>query len=352
MNGQILFIRLDKIGDLVCTLCSDDHPDLKEYPKHWLISEGLEFIPDHALPKRDYSTLTKDKQGFFDLYYFLKGNHFIASVSFQCPWWVHFLLFYFRVKIRVGVLSQWHSFLFLNHGLRQKRSRADFHESDYNFELVDYLAQKLKSGKATRTTPLLKAPILKLSAGQNDILLHKWHLKAKSYFIIHPGMAGSSLNWPQENYIQFLLSFRSFYPETKIVMTGTANDAKYLDQIIFRFEKKEFFVNLQGKVNSFELLSLLESSLGILAPSTGVLHLAASLGIPSFGIFSPIKVQRPTRWAPRGLYTKTYMPTIDCPATQICLGAQCPKFNCMAQLEFFSQFKKDFETFRTMEQKQ
>lgn len=349
MTERILFIRLDKIGDLVCTLCSDDHPDLKEYSKHWLISEGLEFIPDHAVPKREFSTLTKDKQGFFDLYYFLKANQFIASVSFQCPWWVHFLLFYFRVSIRVGVLSQWHSFLFLNQGLRQKRSKADYHESDYNFELVDYLAQKLKYGKASRKTPLLKAPILKLSAGQNDLLLHKWHLKAKSYFIIHPGMAGSSLNWPQENYIQFVHSFHSLYPDTKIVMTGTANDAEYLDEILFRFEAKDFFVNLQGKVNSFELLSLLESSLGILAPSTGVLHLAASLGTPSFGIFSPIKVQRPTRWAPRGPFTKTYMPDVNCPAALECLGTHCPEFNCMAQLEFFSDFKKEFEKTRNLE---
>lgn len=349
MNGRLLFIRLDKIGDLVCTLCSDDHPDLQDYPKDWIISEGLEFIPDHAVPKRRFTTLTKDRQGFFDLYYFLKENSFIGSVSFQCPWWVNFLLFYFRIRIRVGVLSQWHSFLFLNHGLRQKRSKADFHEADYNYELVDYLAQKLKTGKASRRTPLLKAPVLKLEAGQNDILLHKWHLKAKSYFIIHPGMAGSSLNWPQENYIQFVQAFHSLYPDTKIVMTGTSNDAEYLDEIIFRFKSKDFFINLQGKVNSFELLSLLESSLGILAPSTGVLHLAASLGTPSFGIFSPIKVQRPTRWAPRGSHTKTYMPSVNCPAAMECLGAQCPEFNCMAQLDFFSDFRKEFEKVRSLE---
>ena len=79
--NRILFIRLDKIGDLVCTLCADDHPSLKEDSKHWLISKNLEFIPEHAVPKRKYSSLTKDWQGFKDLYQILKDSYFDASVD-------------------------------------------------------------------------------------------------------------------------------------------------------------------------------------------------------------------------------------------------------------------------------
>lgn len=337
--NKILFIRLDKIGDLVCTLCADDHPSLKEDSKHWLISKGLEFIPEHAVPKRHYSPLTKNWQGFLDLYEILKAGHFDASVSFQCPWWVHFLLFYFHVPIRVGVLSKWHSFLFLNAGLRQKRSQAELHESDYNFQLAQILAYKLK-GTKIKPQP---TPVLTLAAGKNEILLHKWHLKEKGYFIIHPGMAGSSLNWPQDRYIQFIADFHNSFPDLKVVMTGTTADSEYLDEILLRFEEHEFFLSLQGKVNSYELLSLLSTSSGILAPSTGVLHLAASLGIPTFGIFSPIRVQRPTRWAPRGPFTKTYLPQVDCPAKHNCIKEKCPHYNCMDDIELFNDFKAEFQ---------
>ena len=38
----------------------------------------------------------------------------------------------------------------------------------------------------------------------------------------------------------------------------------------------------------------------VVAPSTGVLHLAAALGVPAIGIYSPLKVEHPRRWAPRG----------------------------------------------------
>lgn len=334
MAQKILFIRLDKIGDLVCTLCCDDHPNLKEYSKHWLISKGLEFIPEHAEPSRNYSSLTKDQNGFWDLYRFLKNNPFDASVSFQCPWWVHFLLFYFRIPIRVGVLSKWHSFLFLNTGLRQKRSKAEFHESDYNFQLTHLLAQKLNPAT---TIPIPPTPMLKLKAVNSEALLQKWNLRPNSYFIIHPGMAGSSLNWPQEKYIDFIQRFRAEFPELIVIVTGTPADTPYLDKIVSRFTGTHFFLNLQGQLKTLQLLGVLNESTGLLAPSTGVMHLAASLGVPTFGIFSPVKVQRPTRWAPRGRFTKTYMPAID--------SSDSDEI-AMAKLDIFPEFKIDFENSR------
>lgn len=331
MPESILFIRLDKIGDLVCTLCSDDHPGLNEYSKHWLITKGLEFIPSHSVPKRKYSTLTKDWQGFKDLYVILKTKPFIASVSFQCPWWVHFLLFFFRIPIRVGVLSQWHSFLFLNTGLRQKRSRAEAHEADYNFALVELLVQKLKPNPSVAKSPRPPTPILILQADDHEPLLRKWRLTPGCYFIIHPGMAGSALNWPQQNYINFINLFHSEFPDIQIVITGTPADSDYLNAIVSTFKSKDYFINLQSQLNSEELLSLISASRGVLAPSTGVLHLAASLGVPTFGIFSPLTVQRPTRWGPRGRFTRTYVPRDD---QQSSLA--------MAELEIFSQFKDEF----------
>ncbi len=330
MQKKILFIRLDKIGDLICTLCTDDHPSLKGYSKHWLIAKNLDYIPDHALPKRIYSSISKDRGGFSDLYSILKTNSFAASVSFQCPWWVHFLLFYFKIPIRVGVLSQWHSFLFLNAGIRQKRSQASKHEADYNFDLVNHLAKKLDPVTARS---MAETPILKLQADPADSLLKKWGLIPRHYFVVHPGMAGSSLNWPQSRYIEFIQLFQAQYPAIKIVMTGTAGDLPYVNEIRAAFDFKSYFLSLQSELNSNELLSLLSASSGLLAPSTGVMHLAASLGVPTFGIFSPVKVQQPRRWGPRGPITKTYQPSVAVENDP----------DCMAKLELFTDFKSDFD---------
>lgn len=46
--------------------------------------------------------------------------------------------------------SQWHSYIFLNHGLRQSRTLAEKHEADYNFELMQFALEKYESGKYSK----------------------------------------------------------------------------------------------------------------------------------------------------------------------------------------------------------
>jgi ADP-heptose:LPS heptosyltransferase len=48
----------------------------------------------------------------------------------------------------------------------------------------------------------------------------------------------------------------------------------------------------------------------VIAPSTGVLHLAASLGTVSVGIYSPRRVEHPRRWGPKGIHTVYLVPQV------------------------------------------
>jgi ADP-heptose:LPS heptosyltransferase len=60
-----------------------------------------------------------------------------------------------------------------------------------------------------------------------------------------------------------------------------------------------------------DLLAVIHSSSAVVAPSTGVLHIAASLGKPSFGLFSPIAPHHPRRWGPRGPVTEVFLPEVN-----------------------------------------
>ncbi|NUM59137.1 MAG: glycosyltransferase family 9 protein [Bdellovibrionaceae bacterium] len=325
---SFLFIRLDKIGDLICTLPCDNHPDFpKEARKFWIINNGTEFIADHCVPAKDYLSLNPKKaiQSFLLLFQFLKKNSFEVAFSFQAPWWVNAALFFAKVPYRYGVLSQWHSFLFLNKGLRQKRSLAQKHEADYNYEIVD------KALRENSTAPLT-TPVQKMDAPENVFLLHRFELKEKSYVVLHPGMAGSALNWPEEKYLSLivaLLDKTSF----QIVITGTPMDENYLRTIKSTFKNHSRVIILQNKLSATELLVILKSSKAVVAPSTGVLHLSASLGKKTIGIFSPIKVQHPTRWAARGEKVSLFYPQVSCPADFHCLKEKCPHYNCMDQID-------------------
>lgn len=300
--NRLLLIRLDKIGDLVCTMCVDQIHGLENYETHWVISKGLGFIPDHALPRRNYTEFTKDRtqdpQNREKFLEFIKEHKPDIAVSFQAPWWVNFMLWKAGVPVRAGVRSQWHSFLFLNKGLRQKRSLAVQHEADYNRELLEF-ALDLPSRPPT--------PILKLKAKDNHELLEKFDLTEKAYAVVHPGMAGSALNWPTQRYIEFI---EKKIKTTKVVLNGTAADEKWLTELKNHFDKNPQVISLQGKLNNEDMLTILEKSEMVLAPSTGIAHLAASLGTKIVAIYSPVKVQHPNRWAARGDKVKILVPAL------------------------------------------
>jgi ADP-heptose:LPS heptosyltransferase len=314
---KVVLIRLDKIGDLICTLPTDQVLDQNVYEVTWVVQKGMGNIVNFGEKKRRFIELDKGKPEESQKIFaeFLKNNSFDYAVSFQCPWWINFELFKHRVRHRIGVLSQWHSFLFLNEGVRQKRSQAIKHEFEYNLELVEKI-----------TGPITQDPkniLFKFKKPQSTATLEKFGLKP-NYIIVHPGMMGSALNWPQQKYIEYMAE--QIAKGRTIVITGTDSDEPYLDKI------KSVYINhpqikwLQSKLNFNELLEILNYSEKIIVPSTGVAHIAASLDKEVHAIFSHIRVHHPLRWSPRGNNIHIYLPKVANINT-------CDHSNCMSTIE-------------------
>lgn len=315
---RILLIRLDKIGDLVSTLPVDAHPALQGHEVRWVIARGLGFLAKSAVPPRDATELeAKSSASRRELERLVSAWKPDLAVSFQAPWWVSWTLWKCRVPVRAGVRSQWHSFLFLNRGLRQKRSEALRHEADYNRELLEYALD----AEAAST------PILRLSAPSTGVA-GRLSLP-KSYVVVHPGMAGSARNWAQKNYVSLI---RRLSPKIPVLITGTPADEAFLTEIRRDCPEGDSIRWLVGSLSSAELLEVLASAKGVVAPSTGVAHLAASLETRSLVFFSPVRVQQPRRWAPRGEHVDVRVPKVDCPGIHACLGSGCARYDCMETL--------------------
>ncbi len=324
---KIILIRLDKIGDLVCTLPVDQVLDPKLYDITWVVQKGMGQVLDTADHPIQYIELDKSKPDISQsmLNKYLAKNKFDIAISFQCPWWVNFQLFWHRIPRRIGVLSQWHSFLFLNQGLRQKRSESIKHEFEYNLELVEKII-----GPFEKSKNLIAYRFRRPSSSRT---LEKHNLK--NYIVVHPGMMGSALNWPQEKYIEYI--YELLEQNKTVVITGTASDEPYLTKIKAEFLNHPQVRWLQSVLNFSELLEILNFSEYVVAPSTGVAHLAASLGKNIKAIYSPIQVHHPRRWRPRGIHQgqqiDIFLPDVVCPGTKSCLQDQCPHFPCMNSIK-------------------
>lgn len=299
---KIVLVRLDKIGDLICTLPVDQVLDPSVYEVTWVVQKGLGQIVDLGANKRKYIELDKkNPESRFIFRQLLKREHFDIAISFQCPWWINFELFKARISKRIGVLSQWHSFFFLNEGVRQKRSTSIQHEFDYNLDLVKKVVGSIDLDP--------ESIIFRMKKPISSEVLEKHGLTSGSYIVVHPGMMGSALNWPQEKYIEYI--HRQLSSGQKIVVTGTDADTPYLLKIREAFRENSQVVWLQSKLNFTELVQILFYSEKVIVPSTGVAHIAASLGKKVQTIFSPIRVHHPTRWRPRGPQVEVYLPNGD-----------------------------------------
>jgi heptosyltransferase I len=291
-----LLVRMDKIGDLVVSLNADQHPALTAKACGWLITSGLAWVVEQSKPRKFF--IEADRKfsigGFFRLVRTIKSLAPKRAIVFQAPWFVGLALWWAGVPTRVGRLSQWHSFLFFNHGVRQKRSLSDRHESQYNWDLISE-GLAVDGGTQALPPPRLEAPTRPLPAS----------LQERRYCVVHPGMMGSALNWPVESYIELIQNLKSIIT---VVITGTAADRVWIEPIQNHFQNESQLIWLNEKLSPQDLLCVLKSAQFVVAPSTGVIHLAAALGTPVVGFYSPRPTEKATRWGPLTLKSLIFTP--------------------------------------------
>ncbi len=312
---------MDRLGDLVLTLPVGAHyKELRE--ASWWIPAGLGFVAQSARPRPEFREVAKtfSLKTFIQLYRQLRKERYAQSLIFYAPAWVYLLIFLARIPVRAGRRSQWYSFLLLNRGLRQKRSLSEKNELSYNAELVE------KTLKLKPESPLIG---LKLTPSPKAAeVLKSFGLTSHGYIVIHPGMGGSALNWPTENYRKLIETLLE--RGEKVALTGTPADHAYTEPLRDLQPRLHW---LAGKLSGPELLDVLSEAKWVLAPSTGVVHLAASLGTLTFGIYSPIKAESSLRWGPVGERVHILEPT-SCPHSPECLQKNWPEHPCMKKLNF------------------
>ncbi|MBK9293122.1 MAG: glycosyltransferase family 9 protein [Oligoflexia bacterium] len=281
---------------------------------YWLIDENLKFL----MAARTNVITIGPKTSFKGLVKQLKKIKFDISVCFHVPWWVALAVFMAGVKTRVGVASQWFSWILYNKKIRQKRSLSLKNEAYYNLDLVNFALGSQFS--------LLKP--YELRAEQT--LVESWRQKLGSGFVVvHPGMGGSARNWPLESYNSLVKELLQKWE--KIVVTGGASDKNFVNSTnILSFKG---VVDLVGQTSPEDLLAVLSLAKAIVAPSTGVAHIGASLGKKVLGIYSPVKVQAPIRWGPIGENVIVFKPEVNCPGVFKCLENKCAEFDCMKTIE-------------------
>jgi len=194
---------------------------------------------------------------------------------------------------RIGTSHRLFHLLTCNHLVNLSRKNSALHEAQLNTRLLQPLGitrvptlSQLSSWYGMRSDlPLPEA-------------LQPYFADGRFRLILHPKSKGSAREWPLENYLALA---RSLAPaQYQLFVTGTAAEGDQIRGQCPGLLHLPHVADLTGKVSLPELVALISHADGLVACSTGPLHIAAALGKRAVGIYPPIRPMHPGRWGPVG----------------------------------------------------
>ena len=293
--NHIAVCRTDSIGDVVLTLPML-HAIREQYPEAKISFIGRTYTkPVIEINKNinrfinwdDVADKTKKEQAEF-----LKAQEIDALIFAFPDKTVVKAAFWANIKFRIATFGRMHTLLYCNKKVIFSRKNSNLHESQLNFNLLAPLGiDKIPSLEKIKTYYDLDAPKAKLPQEISDILA-----KSSKNIILHPKSQGSAVEWSEDNFLQLakMLAAKGY----TVWFTGTEKEGKLVPKLAQI--KAENIIPLFGQMSLQEFIRFISQTDGLVAASTGPLHIAAAMGKIAVGLFSPRRPIHPGRWQPVG----------------------------------------------------
>lgn len=313
---HIVLSRTDSIGDVVLTLPMAGLIREK-YPMASITFIGRKYTEpvirlskyiDRFIRWDDYEKLSVKEQSRM-----LK--------ELECDWLIHVFpnkslakaACKAHIKNRIGTSHRTFHWPTCSRLISFSRRRSELHEAQLNCKLLAPLGvgvpelEEIKNYYGFSVDESLKAKVA------------SWLDRSRKNIVLHPRSKGSAREWGLENFDRLI----RILPEQnfKIFITGTAAEANLMSD--FLDNNRERITDMTGKLSLEELIAFLSQVDGVVAASTGPLHLAAALGTKAVGIYPPIRPMHPGRWAPLGEQSTVLVKKIVCEECRKSLDCRC-----------------------------
>jgi heptosyltransferase III len=293
-SPKIVISRTDGIGDVVLTLPLARYLK-KKFPAGEISFLGKKYIQPlidccesidkfidwdalAALPENERAKAFKEYGAEVIIHVFPTPE--IAKMASQAG-----------VKYRIGTSHRFYNWLYCNVKVNFSRKDSPLHEAQLNFKLVEPLGMTYVPSmeELGANYGLTRIPAL-------DKVFEEELDERKFNLIIHPLSKGSSRNWDWKNYNKLI----EILPpdQYKVFVTGTMDESMAITENILIYHPS--VTDLTGKLNFTELIVFIAKANGLVAASTGPLHIAAALGKKAVGLYPSIRPMHPGRWAPLG----------------------------------------------------
>ncbi|KJV07536.1 glycosyltransferase family 9 protein [Methylocucumis oryzae] len=293
---NVIISRTDSIGDMVLTLpmaavLKSHFPELiigvmgNEYTRP--VVQACSFV-DVFIDKNDF--LTKK--------ILLKG-HSPESIIHVLPRRelakrAHEL----KINWRIGTRNRVYHWLTCNKLIALSRNQSPLHEAQLNLSLLKpfQIKSDWSLAEIAHLTTLNQLPLLS----------NQWRQylePSKFKLILHPKSRGSAREWDLSYFSELIKMLDA--DKFQIFISGTDNEKQALQPLLQ--DVGDRVTDISGQLNLTEFIAFLAACDGIIACSTGPLHLGAALQKHALGIYPPMHPIHPGRWQPIGTKARVFV---------------------------------------------
>ncbi len=287
---RILLSRTDSIGDVILTLPMAGY--IKKYmPEAKIIFMGRTYTKsivscassvDEFLNYDDVEDLGED-----EAIEFIKSKSIAVCIHVFPVRRIAQLMKKAGINQRVGTTGRLYHLTTCNSLVKFSRKNSPLHESQLNIKLLKALDLPTDP-EIDELVDLLSFDQLPIPSEETKSLL----VENKINLILHPKSKGSAVEWGLENFAQLI----KILPEEnyQLFISGTEDDKEKIGDSLPL--NKSNVTSLLGKLSLEQFISFISLADGLVAASTGPLHISAATGKLALGLYSPRRPIHPGRW--------------------------------------------------------
>lgn len=215
------------------------------------------------------------------------------------------------IPVRIGTRNRFFHWLTCNRLVALSRRHSPLHEAQLNLVLLAPIGYAPTPPLAAVAELVRLGPAVELPLGLQELLNARQ--SGQLNLILHPRSRGSAREWGLANFGQLARQLHA--AGHRVFITGTAAEGEELAKWL-RENAAFLTADLTGQLALPTLIAFIAATDGLVAGSTGPLHLAAALGRHALGLYPPIRPMHPGRWGPLGPHAEYVV--FDRPNCQDC----------------------------------
>lgn len=302
MSNNILFVKFWGIGSIVLTSPAvrkvrEAYPDSKIF---FLTLKSNKDICRELRSADEIVTVDISKPGAF-LSDFINKTKLLRNIHFDAVYDFEFYTYFSALVI--SLLKCRRSFGFDNLKNNRKILFTDTILFDDHIHTKDNFLHLVNADETVSSlnSVLPEFPDLKsITNNSNGVM--------KIVVNVNASKLAYERKLPENNYVEIINHITKRF-KCKVILTGSNNEAEYVNSIFCNLKRKDLVTDLSGKTSVNELTALISSSCCLITNDSGPLHIASALNIPVIAFFGP---ETPVRYGPLSKERLVFYKDLEC----------------------------------------